>query len=128
MLCIPTGGDIIDVFVKKLDKESEKFLTSTLNQPRNAPVFKLVEKSFSSKENWETDPHIAAVLNSAIFHALNLKVVRRKRQELKIICVDCCWPGLDQFRISRRAGREIISEFETSCEDGTVPYDKTSYV
>jgi hypothetical protein len=78
LLCILTGGEMLDVFLKKTDKESQMFLTSTLHQPKNAAVFKMAEKAISASENWETDPHIAAVLNSALFHALNLKVAGRK--------------------------------------------------
>jgi hypothetical protein len=77
LLCICTGSENMDVFVKKMDKESETFLKSTLNQPRNAAIFKIVQKAISASETWETDPHVSAVLNSAIFHALNLKVARR---------------------------------------------------
>jgi hypothetical protein len=78
LLCIRTGSDHMEVYVKKKDRESEIFLTSTLNLPRNAAIFKFAEKAISANEKWEIDPHVTAILNSAIFHALNLKVASQE--------------------------------------------------
>jgi hypothetical protein len=73
----------MDVFIKKMDKESESYLKSTLKQSRNVAIFVLTEKAIAANEDWETDPHVAAALNSAIFHALNLKVAGHERLMLK---------------------------------------------
>jgi hypothetical protein len=90
LFCTRTGTDSLTVFIKKNEKDIDKFMRSTLNSQENNQNFSIADSSaeqfLSDADSAETDHRFSSALTAAIISGLNKKVCVRTLERDKTWC------------------------------------------